>query len=170
MLSTKPTRQMRKTLFWHVPAERTAKTTTKAPSHTNIGQRTKGEDGRVLPQELLDDGQGKSTTTSDDDPDDSIDTDTGGTASNSDMDISTTRSTMYPGDNMPHQAVTGDTDYNNLLRPPLINATGDRNGGNNATTVETKQTSPPGNSSDATGDLPMAAAPGQHSPRLSLTK
>ena len=78
---------MSKTLFWHVPAERTAKTTTKAPSHTNTGQRNKGEDGRALPKELLDNRQGKSTTISDDDLDNSSDTDTGSTASNSDMDI-----------------------------------------------------------------------------------
>ena len=85
MLSTKPTRQPSKTLIGHVPAERTAKTTAKAPSQTNIVQRSKGEDGRALPQELLDNGQGKSTTTSNDDLDDSISTDTGSTASNSDM-------------------------------------------------------------------------------------
>jgi len=95
------------------------------PSHTNIGQRNKGEDRRALPQELLDDGQGKSTRTSDDDLDDSIDTDMGSTASNSDMDISTTDRTRDPGDNKPHQAGTGDSDNNNLLRPPLINATGE---------------------------------------------
>ena len=124
MLSTEPTRQTSKTLIGHVPAERTAKTTTKVPSHTNIGKRTKREDGWVLPQELLDDGQGKSTTTSDDDPNNSIDTDTGSTASNSDMDISTTDSTIDPGDNTPHQARTGNTDNNNLLCPPIINATG----------------------------------------------
>ena len=41
------------------------------------------------------------------------------------MDISTTESTRDPGDNKPHQAGTGDTDDNNLLRPPLINATGE---------------------------------------------
>ena len=122
MLSTKPTRQTSKILIGHVPTERTATPTTKAPSHTNIGQRNKGEDERALPQELLDDGQGKSTPTSDDDLNDSIDTAMGSTASNSDMDISTTDSTRDPGDNRPHQAGTGATEDNNLLRPPIINA------------------------------------------------
>ena len=69
-------------------------------------------DGRVLPRELLDNGQGKSTTNSDDDRE-------GG----SDMDISTKDST----DRAVPLTDRTDTDTggnNSLLHPPIIKATG----------------------------------------------
>jgi hypothetical protein len=54
----------------------------KANKHDISSQQKQGEDGRVLPRELLDNGQGKTTKNSDDDRE-------GG----SDMDISTKDST-----------------------------------------------------------------------------
>jgi len=108
-----------------VPAEPTTKTHNKALNHANIGQGNKGENGRVLPRELLDNGQGKSATTSDDDREDDINTAKGSTASNSDMDISSTESTRDLGEHKPDQIDIDNTKDNNLLHPPIINATGE---------------------------------------------
>ena len=116
---------MSKALVGHVPAEPTTKTHNKALNHANVGQGNKGENGRVLPRELLDNGQGKSATTSDDDCEDDINTAKGSTASNSDMDISSTESTRDLGEHKPDQIDIDNTKDNNLLHPPIINATGE---------------------------------------------
>jgi len=99
-----------------VPAEPTTKTHNKALNHANIGQGNKGENGRVLPRELLDNGQGKSATTSDDDREDDINTAKGSTASNSDMDISSTESTRDLGEHKPDQIDIDNTKDNNQKR------------------------------------------------------
>jgi hypothetical protein len=86
----------------------------KANKHEISGQRKQGEDGRVLPWELLDNGQGKSTTNSDDDR-------KGG----SDMDISNTEDSTDWAVTLTDQTDTDTRDNNSLLHPPIIEATGE---------------------------------------------
>ena len=80
--------------------------------HNISSQQKQGEDGRVLPRKLLDNGQGKSTTNSDDDRE-------GG----SDMDISTEDSTdrAVPLTDRTDMDTGGNS---SLLHPPIIEATG----------------------------------------------
>ena len=110
LLSTKPTRLASKTISGHVPKPTHEQDNHKANKHNISSQWKQGEDGRVLPRELLDNGQGKSTKNSNDNR-------KGG----SNINISTEDST--------DQAVPltdrTDTDIggnNSLLHPPIIEA------------------------------------------------
>lgn len=107
-----------------MPENTTTTTHNKAKNHANVGQWNKGENGRVLPRELLDNGQGKSAAPSENDREDGFDTAKDSTASKSDMDISSTESTRDPGEHKQDQINIDNTRDNNLLRPPIIHATG----------------------------------------------
>ena len=85
----------------------------KANKHDISSQWKQGEDGRVLPRELLDNGQGKSTTNSDDDRE-------GG----SDMDISNTKDSTDRAVPLTDQTDTDTGGNNSLLHSPIIEATG----------------------------------------------
>ena len=107
LLNSKPVRVPNKILDGHVPS---ATPHSKPRMEGAIGAPTTAkdrEDGRVLPRELLDDGQGKcnelKTPTESD--------------SDSDMDISADSTTVAG------QQGQG-TGEQSLLRPPIINATG----------------------------------------------
>jgi hypothetical protein len=101
-----------KSISGHVPKPTHEQDNHKANKHDIISQRKQGEDGRVLPRELLDNGQGESTKNSNDE-----------CKGGSNVAISTEDST----DRAVPLTDRTDTDTggnNSLLHPPIIEATG----------------------------------------------
>ncbi len=103
---------MSKTISGNVPKPTHEHNNHKAYKHEISGQWKQGEDGRVLPRELLDNGHVKSTANSDDNH-------KGG----SNMDISNTKDSTEAVP-LTDQPDTDTRDNNSLLHPPIIKATG----------------------------------------------
>ncbi len=111
ILKAKPVKAKNKIIEGHVPETRVEPTPRTETTSTKTNTDQKREDGWVLPRELLDDGQGKST---------------------SDMEISESsdskRDTSNTGgnENAPEHATPRADNWNKhiLLRPPIIKTTG----------------------------------------------
>jgi hypothetical protein len=105
LLKYKPTRGVNKIIQGHIPSSNRATTAGTATQIINEeNPRQEAGDGRILPRELLDDGQGKSS---------------------SDMDISDSSSNdEYPPTPTTTTTMIREQAAHKLLRPPIIESTG----------------------------------------------